>query len=208
MIKSASTQDLFQPAVRNMQLLIIARLLRQAPFIRDLDELFEGLARALVCHYHVRVAQFWVTPGDSAASSSLMLRALECQNERLVGPVLVNERVVAVAEHVMEMRRDIPLRDGAGIFSEHQAAVLKRYGLNYCNGYFVQNVAPPDVSKMAVLLFWGQVPPEKSLRDIRRILEQAALLAQKYALQLPPAWPTLVPAPPITPLPGSYSTGK
>src|SRR5579884_2556579 len=110
MIKSASTQDLFQPAVRNMQLLIIARLLRQAPFIRDLDELFEGLARALVCHYHVRVAQFWVTPGDSAASSSLMLRALECQNERLVGPVLVNERVVAVAEHVMEMRRDIPLR--------------------------------------------------------------------------------------------------
>jgi hypothetical protein len=208
MLKSASTQDLFQPAVRNIQLLIIAQLLRQAPFMRDLDELCEWLARALVRHYHVQVAQFWVAPGERAAPSSLMLRALECQNERLVGPVLANEQVVAVAEHVMETRSDILLRDASGIFSVHQAAVLKRYGLNYCSGYYVQNVAPPGVPGMAVLLFWGQVPPEKSLRDIRRILEQAALLTQKYALQLPPAWPTMVPAPPITPPLGSYPAGK
>jgi hypothetical protein len=221
MIKNTSIQDLFQPPARNEQLLIIAQLLQQVPAMRNLDELFEWLARAIVRRFGVQVAQFWVTPGDSAAFTSLTLRALECQNERLVGRVLANEQVVAVASQVLRIQRHIMLWDVGGIFSAHQAAVLKRYGLDYCCGYFLPNVAllhtpqdrtvigaPAAASPALAVLFLEQIPSEKALRDMRRILEQALLLARKHNLQLPPAWPAMLPSPPITPLPASSPGGK
>ncbi len=180
-----------QPGASNQQLVIITQLLQAVTTFRHIDELFLWLARTIIQRFDVQVTEFWTMQVNATGQAATELRAIACQDTSLPRHVVGNNRVSAMAEHILREQRHSTLVAVASIFPTHQANLLSRYGLNYCCGYFL-GTQPADYdlssertspwSTASSLLFLRHTLPQNLLASIGLILEQTIPIAKNRGI--------------------------
>ncbi len=193
-------QTSFARASRQMPI-TLTQLVRASVQMHHIDEFLTWLAYLMVRDLQIQVIQFWTHQKTSANQLSIGLRATAFQDKSFPSNVVVNTRVAEVVEYQLREQRGIDLQQVHGIFSPHQADLLRRYGLNYAFAHFQSNssllpplsnsessngnVATPFV--MLALLFWRQVPLQGILPTVTTILDKVEPVAKQGNLLLPPS---------------------
>ncbi len=191
---------LSQPNISNQHLIAITQLLQMTMDMSHIDELFLWLANTMVQRFGVLATQFWVRQINRESQFSLALRTMICQDSSLPLHILKNNRVSAVAEHIMgKWPHSLSLSIDT-LFSSYQADLLKRYGLNHCCNCCLSSdallvpthkdlatgkIATPLM--MVVLLFFRQPPSQKLLLAVEQVLAQALLIAKNRGLLQAPS---------------------
>jgi hypothetical protein len=205
-----NSDDFSQVSAHRRQIALMAQLGKIAASIRTIDDLFFWLASAVVERFDVQVMQFWANQPYRTGQISTELRTMVRQDLTLPQQVVANTYVVEIAEHIMNSRNTLMLQSIGSIFHQHQAALLGRYGLRYCCGYFLSSNAllmpandslsaeklPTPLVAVALLILRQPLLPEVQ-RTIEYTLKQAMQFGEARALLLPP---TTVPRIPFTPV--------
>jgi hypothetical protein len=179
---------------------IVAQMLRATATMRNIDELFQWLAYAIVHRFDVQLTQFWTNQVNPAGRLALQLRSMVYQDSSLPEQIVVNDQIAMTAQRMANERHIYTPQPVESIFTQYQTILLKRYGLNYFAGYFIRgNVLlpppsnafstekPPVLFAMATLLFFRKSPHGDLVPAIGAILEQAVAVAGNYGLLLPVA---------------------
>lgn len=181
---------------------IIAQMLNIAATMRNIDELFQWLAYAILHRFDVQLTQFWTNQVGPTGLLSLQLRTMMRQDPTLPEQVVVNNQVAVIAQYIANERQTYMPQPVESIFPQYQTILLKRYGLNYFAGYFTSgNVLlpppgnvfsqerPPVLFAMATLLFFRKSNHLDLVSSIGAILEQSVVVAGNYGLLLPATAP-------------------
>ncbi|QBD81802.1 hypothetical protein EPA93_39845 [Ktedonosporobacter rubrisoli] len=189
-----------QSNVRNPQLVIVAQLLQQIATMQNIDELLRWIAQAIVQFTDAQVVQFWSQQANRVGEYSTDLRTIVCQDVLLPQHFIINFQTEALATRMLQEQHGPTLLQVENIFYSHQAILVKRYGLNYCSGYFIHSrtLLPPmrnDTStgkiatplKMAAVFFFRQPPSQKLLFALGYILEHMLQAAKQHGLLCYPA---------------------
>lgn len=160
--------------------------------MRHLDELLLWLAHTIVQHFGVQVMQFWTNRVAAPGQPVLELHTTVCQDLLLPQQMVTNHLVGMVAESILEGQYSYSCRLVEEVFPVHQVTLLKRYGLNYCCGYYYSNravLSPTNTGRipfiMVTLLFLQQEPSQRFLVTLGQILEQSLLIAKNRELLRP-----------------------
>ena len=198
------------------QMNVITQLFRVMPSMRHIEEVFQWLAYAIAQQFDVQLIQFWASAMSRTGQRSMQLRTMVHQDPSLPEQVVVNDQTMQLAQRVVSEQRSIQPQPIVNIFAQYQTLVLRRHGLNYCAGNFLNaNVLlpprnttssqemVPTLFAMTVLLFLRQSPHIDLVPTVGNILEQAVSLGGSRGLLLPatnapPSFAALTP-PPLTP---------
>ena len=128
-----NTADNPSPGRRNgRQLVITGQLYRAAVNLRHIDEMFEWLARRIVQGFDVQVVQFWAWQCNRTGKVSIELRTAASKEASLPQHIVTNNQFAETAAQILTGKRDYPPQTNSNIFTDYQASILSRYGLNYC----------------------------------------------------------------------------
>jgi hypothetical protein len=174
--------------VNRQQQAMLAQLFRAVLAMQQIDELFQWLADNSVQRFKIPLIQFWTNQINAAGLMALQLRTLAYQDAVLPEHLTVNNDVALVAQRMVGERRIYKSQLVDNLFSPYRAMLLKRYGLNYCTGSFIDaNVllSPPEnmPSNMAspfamtILLFTYGQPHMHLMSSISNIVNQAVIVA-------------------------------
>lgn len=193
--------------LNRQQMRVLAQLFQTVPSMHHIDELFQWLAYVIVQQFDVQLAQVWSNYISRSGQQSVQLRAMVPQYTSLPQQVIVNEQIALFAQRVIGERHSLLPQLVTNLFSQYQAILLQRHGLNYCAGCFLfvnallpppNNVSTQDKSPTPfiamILLFLKQSPHLNLVPTISTILEQAVALAGSQNLLLP-AISTPIPIP-------------
>jgi hypothetical protein len=188
---------------------LIAQLVKTAPSIRTIDDLFFWLASTMVERFDVQVVQFWANQLYHTGQIFTELRAMICQDSSLPQQTVTNMYVAEVVRGIINARDAPMLQKMEQVFHQYQAILLGRYGLHYCCSYFLSSDAllpPPDDHlsperiptplTVVALLFLRQPLVFEVQKTIEYTLKQAVQFAESRALLLPPT--------PVSHMPGGY----
>ena len=180
------------------QQLIVTALQKSITDMLHIDELFLWLSQAYVHHFGLPVVQIWVAHTGSTHQLATELRAIAYENESLPQHAILNSHVAVLADSILSQQSDNMLVRISTVFPSSRAAVLSRYGLQYCSGHFLSSRAllPPirtDRSDevlltplaAAILLFMSQPLLAEQRESVEYIFKQAIQLAQNRGLLLP-----------------------
>lgn len=182
------------------QIAIVSQLFRATPMMRHIDELFSWLAYTIVQRLDIRLIQFWTNQASRTGQFALQLRTMVYQDSSLPRQIVVNDQIALAAQRIASEKQIYPPQPVETMFSHYQGTLLKRYGLNYCGGCFLNtNVLlpppssmtdhdiPPTPLAMTTLLFLRQPRPihQNLVLDVDIILDQAVAMAANRGLLLP-----------------------
>jgi hypothetical protein len=206
-----SPEEQFTPDVGQRQIQIVTQLMKVAPTMYSIDELWQWLAYAIIQHFDLQLAQFWMPFMNSNGILSTHLRMMAARDPSLPDSVVLNEQMTLVVKRLAHEQQSMPSQPVDVIFPAHRSSLLKRYGLNYCIGGFLSSnvlLPPPNNNissinnpvpfSLTTLLFlshrgyWDLTPA------ITTVLKQAVKLAASRGLLLPsPPSPSLSMTPPV-----------
>lgn len=186
---SSSSTD----AVR--QQAILAQLFKVAESMSQIDQLLQWLADSITRHFSIQLVQFWTAYMDAMGLMALQLRVQARQDSTLPEQIVVNNDLALLAQRMAGERRIYSVQPVESLFSQYRAMQLKRYGLNYCTGSFMDAPAllPPfdrqvgtaSPFAMTTLIFIHQQPQPTLMSTINTIVNQAVILAGNKGMLLP-----------------------
>jgi hypothetical protein len=196
---------------------LVSQLLRAMDTMRSLDEMFVWLASALTQGLKVPLAQFWTPHTPPGAHLPVRLLAMDCLDASVPERVIVNEQIIRIVERVAFERRPSLFFQVEQGFSPHQAALLTRFGFQYCGCAFLESgiplfqlegvgareASPPRFAVIPFLLL-RQLPRRDLLTSLAAAIEQGLLRAVSLGLLLSSASnvaPSPFSAAPLTPTP-------
>jgi len=194
----------FLRGMDSQRLAISMQLVQTIKSMYHIDELFLWLAHEMIRRFHVQVIQFWALQAYRTGLYSIELRTSVLQDTSLSQYIVINEQVAETARRTYsEQRGSTMLQPVGGVFSPHQTALLRRFGLNYWWAHSLQsNVLLPPISSdpseekiatplsLLVFVFLRHIPPPGLLPMIGRLMEQAMPIAKSRGLLLPAATQT------------------
>jgi hypothetical protein len=206
----ATGEDFSQVSANRRQMALLAQLGKVAASIRTIDDLFFWLASTVVERFDVQVMQLWANQQYRTGQVSTGLRTMVLQDRTLPQQMMTNRYVEAVASYIVNSRNTLTPQRTESIFQQHQATLLKRYGLYYCCGYFLSSNALlvpandhlsteklPTPLVAAALLILRQPLSFEMQKTIEYTLKQAIQFSESRALLLPSS---PVPGIPLTPV--------
>lgn len=194
-----------------VQRVVVAQLFQVVATMHHIDELFQWFAYAMTQYFNMQVTQLWANQLDQGGRFAVQLRTIVRQDLTVPEPAVINDQIAYIAQLVTSERRSYKPQPVDMFFPSYRAALLKRYGLNYCCICFMSgNVGLPVPDNLffhektpvplalSTLFFMRYLPHPNFMYTVNAILEQAIALAGNRGLLLPIGG--TVP-PPVTPLP-------
>ncbi len=187
----------FNSDVGQQQITIVTQLMRVVPTMHSIDELLQWLAYAMIQHFNLQLVQFWAPFINASGLPSTNLRTMVARDPSLPEQVILNDHVFLVVRRFAHEQRSTSSQPVDVLFPVYQAALLKRYGLNFCAGSFMNsNVLLPPPSNalshtqpvlfsLTTLLFLLQPAHRDLMPTVSAILKQAVKLATNRGLLLP-----------------------
>lgn len=199
----------FSSDVGQQQITIVTQLMKVVPTMHSIDELFQWLAYAMIQHFNLQLAQFWAPVINANGVLSTNLRTMVTRDPSLPEQVILNDQVFLAVRRLAHEQRSTPSQSVDVLFPMYQATLLKRYGLNFWAGSFMNSnvlLPPPSNSlshmqepvlfSLTTLLFLLQPAHRDLMPTVSAILKQAVRLATNRGLLLPA--PTPLPTVPAT----------
>jgi hypothetical protein len=196
-MKDGSDDPTYSAKISKLQMSLVTQLFQIGANANHIDELFQWLAYAIADHFDVQLIQFWISHVNRMGQLNVQLRTMVCQDNSLPSQVVVNDQVATVVQRIAAERQSSKLLAVDNMFLHYQAALFKRYGLNYCMSYFLnknvlipaqQNSSSPMASPaplaMTSLFLLRQSPHMDLLPIINTILNQAISVASNRGLLL------------------------
>jgi len=196
-MKDGSDDQTYSAKISKLQISLVTQLFQIGASANHIDELFQWLAYAIVGQFDVQLIQFWISHINRMGQLNVQLRTMVCQDNSLPSQVVVNDQIALVVQRIAAERQNSKLLAVDDVFSHYQAALFKRYGLNYCISCFLnknvlipaqQNSSSPMASPtplaMTSLLLLRQSPHMDLLPNINTILNQAVTVASNRGLLL------------------------
>ncbi|HTK10348.1 MAG TPA: hypothetical protein VL485_24470 [Ktedonobacteraceae bacterium] len=191
------------------ELIFITQLLRSTRTMFHIDELLFWLEGQFVQRLQMQVAQCWAVQLDQFGQQTLNMRSQVYRDPSLPVHIVTNDQVMLLAKRIALSHENSFFQPVDTLFSSYQTILLKRYGLHYCSGCFIQQniLLPPPNSDLAaqclpvplrlVLLFFvHHSSSQNTLPLVNAIVEQALRIAKDRHL-LHPLYegPRLLPPP-------------
>ncbi len=209
---NSTNNNSFSSNIRSQQIAIMTQLLKAMTAMHGIDELFQWLCYTLVQRFNLELVQFWTPMVKVTGAISVRPRVMVARDPSLPGSVVLNNHIRAVTRRIAYNQQSaLPSQYVDNIFSTHQAMLLKRYGLNYCIGGFINSNAllppphavahkgEPALFSLTYLLFLSQPAHSDLALTINVILKQAAELAlnRGFLLRVPASRTSSTPYSPV-----------
>ncbi len=201
--------------INRLQISLVTQLFQVGTTANHIDELLQWLAYALIDHFDIQLIQFWICYANRMGQLAVQLRTMVSQDPSLPVQVVVNDQVALVVQRVANERQPSRLLAVDHLFLQYQAALLKRYGLNYCMSGFMNKdvlipsmangssqIQTPTLFSMTSLLLFRQPPHLDLLPAVNIILNQMVQVSSNRGLLLPTAGFSSPLSPPALVLPG------
>ena len=185
---------------------LLAQLLRAALAMDQIDQLLRWLADNIVQRFNIQLIQFWASHMDATGLMALQLRTQARLDSTLPEQIVVNNDLALIAQRMTGGQRIYAAQPVEILFSQYRATLLRRYGLNYCTGSFMDapglllpapgtqgGIASPFA--MTTLIFTYQPPQPNLMASINGIVNQAITLAGNKGMLQP-----IAPGQQVTPI--------
>lgn len=179
------------------QLTIMSQLLKSATTMSHIDELFEWEGRILIQYFNVQATQIWGIQADITGKLASQLRAMIWKDASIPQHIFTNNQVAMTAGQILSSQPGYMLLRVDDMFSPHQAALLKRYGVPYCFCNYLRrssflpparNASDQEIPTplaVVIILFLKQSLSRDELSTIILILERSMAIAERQGLLLP-----------------------
>jgi hypothetical protein len=184
--------------MNRLQMTLVTQLYQAVATMNHIDELFQWLAYAIVQRFNIQLVQFWANQTNPAGRLTVQLRTLVSQDPSLPEQAVANDHIAYITQRVTSERRSYKPQSVETVFAPYQAALLKRYGMNYCGVCFASGnvLLPPSENilsyekspthlAMTALLFVRYTPHPDIVPTIGVVLEKAISIAENHGLLLP-----------------------
>ena len=127
---------------RRQPIALIALLLQNMGNMRDIDEVFLWLSKAMVQSFDISIVQFWATRLDTTGHFHAKIQAFASHNPSIPQPLHVNQYVMAVVERLFYEQQNTTSLPVEAILAPLQASVFTQYNLLYWTGCFLEGNLP------------------------------------------------------------------
>jgi hypothetical protein len=189
-------------AVENIQLrsdtgalIFNTQLLQSTRSMFHIDELLLWLGQQFVQRLQMQVAQCWAVQSDRQNQQSLELRAHVYKDHSLPIHIVSNDQVLLITKRIATEHDGAFFQPVEQLFPPYQTILLKRYGLHYCLGCFIQQntLLPPPESelvparlpsplRLVFLFFTRHSSSQQLLPMINALAEQSLRVAKERNL--------------------------
>lgn len=175
---------------------ILAQLFKVTQTMEQIDQLFRWLADSVVQRFNIQLIQFWTSHMDAVGFMTLQLRTQARLDSTLPEQIVVNNDLALIAQSIAEKGHIYAAQPVESLFSQYRATLLRRYGLNYCAGSFINapGLLLPAVGTegglaspfaMTTLIFAHQQPQPNLIPYISGIVNQAIIIASNKGMLYP-----------------------
>ena len=173
---------------RGIHLSIMNQLLQNISPMRSSNELFSWLAQRVTQGLGTQVIQFWSKQKTNTDDTAIELLASH-GNGGIAPHIMDSAGIREVVKRMLSEQSSVSLQSVNDIFPSSQSVLLSRHGIQYCVGYLLRGSMPVSsmamqyaISELAVMVYWQQLPYERVLASLERILEHSSSLAHNRGL--------------------------
>ncbi|TMC20767.1 MAG: hypothetical protein E6J34_11620 [Chloroflexi bacterium] len=181
------TPELALPS-RGIHLSIMNQLLQNISPMRSSNELFSWLAQRVAQGLGTQVIQFWSKQKTKTNDTAVDVLA-SVHGNGIVNHVVDNTSTREVVKRMLSEQSSLSLQAVHDIFPAPQSMLLSRHGIQYCAGYLLHASLPVSsavvrdaITELVVMTYWQQLPYERVLASLERVLEHSSSLAHNRGL--------------------------